>query len=84
MGASTSCLAIAYAGCSRRVIHHMAPRNTLHVRKAPHSAPWLVFLSSKKTGAPSSLHTRASPARSSSHKRVMQGADIGNKTDHSY
>ena len=82
--APTSWLAIAYAGCQ---LPYHPPHGTKEhppCAQTPHGVPWLVFLSSKKTGAPSSLHTRASPARSSSHKRVMQGADIGKKIDHSH
>ena len=81
--ASTSWLAIAYAGCQPPCHPPHGTKEHPPCAQTPHGVPWLVFLSSKKTGAPSSLHTRAS-ARSLSHKRVMQGADIGNKTDHSY
>ena len=82
--ASTSWLAIAYAGCQPPYHPPHGTKEHPPCAQTPHGVPWLVFLSSKKTGAPSSLHTRASPARSLSHKRVMQGADISKKIDHSH
>ena len=81
--ASASRLAIAYSGCQPPCYPRHGTKEHPPCAQTPHGVPWLVFLSSKKTGAPSSLHTRAS-ARSLSHKRVMQGADIGKKIDHSH
>ena len=81
--ASTSWLAIARSGCQPPCYPQHGTKEHLPCAQTPHGVPWLVFLSSKKTGAPSSLHTRTS-ARSLSHKRVMQGADISKKIDHSH
>ena len=58
--ASTSWLAIAYAGCQPPCHPPHGTKEHPPCAQTPHGVPWLVFLSSKKTGAPSSLHTQAS------------------------
>ena len=55
--ASTSWLAIAYAGCQPPCHPPHGTKEHPPCAQTPHGVPWLVFLSSKKTGAPSSLHT---------------------------
>ena len=56
--ASTFWLAIAYAGCQPPCHPPHGTKEHPPCAQTPHGVPWLVFLSSKKTGAPSSLHTR--------------------------
>ena len=56
--ASTSWLAIAYAGCQ---LPYHPPHGTKEhppCAQTTHGVPWLVFLSSKKTGALFLAHTR--------------------------
>ena len=55
--ASASRLAIAYSGCQPPCYPRHGTKEHPPCAQTPHGVPWLVFLSSKKTGAPSSLHT---------------------------
>ena len=71
--ASTSWLAIAYAGCQPPCHPPHGTKEHPPCAQTPHGVPWLVFLSSKKTGAPvqvSQAQHRSLRKRYGRHKRA--------------
>ena len=81
--ASTSWLAIAYAGCQPPCHPPHGTKEHPPCAQTPHGVPWLVFLPRRKTTAPSSCAQE--PLRVLlSHEGVRQGVGVSKKVQHAH